>query len=76
MRVLACLLIVFSPTLFAALTSQHGTGQTSPPPAQVQSAPVPDVATPKAPSLHKPQTTVEDQGPTTPNFNPQRVGKE
>jgi len=46
MRILACLLIVFSPTLFAALTSQHGTHATSPPPAQVLSAPVPKTAVP------------------------------
>lgn len=75
MRVLACLLIVFSPTLFAALTSQHGAGQTSPPPAQVQSAPVPDVTAPKTPPLYKPQSTIEELGPTSADLTPKRVGK-
>jgi len=39
MRVLVCLLLVLSPTLFAALTSQHGGTAAAPEPATPTTAP-------------------------------------
>jgi len=39
MRILVCLLLVLSPTLFAALTSQHGEAAAAPQPAAPASTP-------------------------------------